>query len=109
MRVEMTMSASGPVPRSHSPVDWIRLSRLIRGFLLSDQVTQLHGPLVLFALDSLPQELAEFEQPPLPRGGARAARHLTDVTGRPVDAEEDRFQASAEGLVIRRAAQPPVG
>src|SRR5437899_6200638 len=51
IRVETTMSASGPVPRSHSPVVGIRLSRFIRGFLLSDQVAELGGEFLILRID----------------------------------------------------------
>jgi hypothetical protein len=53
MRLEMTISASGPVPRSHSPLLCVRLSRFIR-VLLSDQVAQAGRLLVSFALDGAP-------------------------------------------------------
>src|SRR5207247_1469842 len=51
IRVDTTMSASGPVPRSHSPVVGIRLSRFIRGFLLSDQVAELGGEFIVLRID----------------------------------------------------------
>src|SRR5438105_10831485 len=63
MRVETTMSDSGPVPRSHSPVVGIRLSRFIRGFLLTDQVAEPGGVLVPLRLDGRVQlavEVGEF-------------------------------------------------
>src|SRR5947199_10298570 len=77
MRVETTTSDSGPVPRSHSPVDGIRLSRFIRTFLLSDQVAEGRGRLVILGPDRPPQPLAEVEKL---RGSAAgtAARRLAD-------------------------------
>src|SRR5206468_7961593 len=62
MRVEMTMSDSGPVPRSHSPVDVNRLSRFIRGFLLPNRVAQAGRLFVSFRVDGLPQSVVQLEQ-----------------------------------------------
>src|SRR5437660_11886171 len=72
MRVETTTSDSGPVPRSHSPVDGIRLSRFIRGFLLADQVAEHHGPFVVFRFDRAAQLLAQLQDFGRPRGRGAA-------------------------------------
>src|SRR5436305_4663962 len=76
MRVETTTSDSGPVPRSHSPVDGIRLSRFIRGFLLADQVADRRGLLVVLGFDRAAERLAEFQDFGRARHpGGVAARH----------------------------------
>src|SRR5262245_3474674 len=62
IRVEITMSDSGPVPRSHSPVDVSRLSRFIRGFLLPDRVAQAGRLFIPFCVDGLPKLVVQFEQ-----------------------------------------------
>src|SRR6516164_5878690 len=115
MRVETTTSDSGPVPRSHSPVDGIRLSRFIRGFLLADQVAEFRSPFVVFGLDRAAELLAQLQDLDQPAeadvpalGGAVAAGHLADVAGRTVDAFEDRQKPGAEDLVVGWAAEPAV-
>src|SRR5436190_56919 len=93
IRVETTISASGPVPRSHSPVVGIRLSRFIRGFLLTDQVAELGGEFVVLRIDrpaKLLPELEDLRDAVLRR---QPAGHLADVAGRPMDALQDRQQA----------------
>src|SRR5687767_5015947 len=62
MRLEMTMSDSGPLPRSHSPLVCVRLSRFIRAFLLAEQVAQAGGFFVGFGLDGLAESRAQPEQ-----------------------------------------------
>src|SRR6202023_708068 len=62
MRLEMTMSLSAPVPRSHSPLFCVRLSRFIRGFLLSNQVTQARGFFIVFRFHGPPQLLSMFHE-----------------------------------------------
>src|SRR5262245_12251546 len=105
MRVEMTMSASGPVPRSHSPVVGIRLSRFIRTFLLSDQVAELGGQLVVFGLHRPAELLPELER----LGGAalwgEPAGDLADVAGGPVDALQNGQQPGAEHVVVGGATE----
>src|SRR5262249_2345529 len=110
MRVLTTTSDSGPVPRSHSPVVGIRLSRFIGGFLLSDLVAQPGG---LFVVLGGHAPLGPVAEPGEGLAAAAvpvaAARHLADVPGGLVDAFQDRLQAVAERLVVGRAAEPALG
>src|SRR5436853_3324576 len=70
MRLEMTMSDSGPLPRNHSPLVWVRLSRFILGFPLSEQVAQAGGLLVGLFLDRPPQPPLQLDDLGLEAGGA---------------------------------------
>src|ERR1700722_7803718 len=64
IRLEMTISDSGPIPRSHSPLVRVRLSRskFIRGFLLSNQVSYAGSLFVCFGIDGCSQLLAQVGQ-----------------------------------------------
>src|SRR5437764_607764 len=62
MRLEMTISHSEPVPRSHSPLFCVRLSRDIRSFLLSNQIAQRGSLFVSFCIDCPPQQLSKFHE-----------------------------------------------
>src|SRR5689334_2990484 len=82
IRLEMTMSDSGPVPFSHSPVTSRRLSRFrfIRGFLLSEQVSDPGGLFVGFGVHGLTKALAQLDQFSLAFGGlVPMPRHLPHV------------------------------
>src|SRR5689334_1194056 len=62
IRLETTMSDSGPVPRSLSPLDWVRLSRFIDGFLLLYQIAQPGGFLVGLRIDSTTEGQTQVAQ-----------------------------------------------
>src|SRR5207248_7069321 len=72
MRLEMTMSDSGPLPRSHSPLVWVRLSRFIRGFSLSEQVSDAGGLFVGLGVDRRLQPPPQPDQFGLPLRRRRA-------------------------------------
>jgi hypothetical protein len=106
MRPEMTMSDSGPVPRSHSPLVCVKLSRFIRGFLLSEQVSKAGGFLEGFRIHGLPQSLTQFDQFRKRRRIATPVQGaLADVALGAVNALEERLQPSPEDGVIVRASQ----
>src|SRR5436189_2815184 len=62
IRLEITMSDSGPVPRSHSPLVFVRFSRSILGFLLSDHISQTSRFFVFFGCDGLSEPAAQLDQ-----------------------------------------------
>ena len=100
------MSDSGPVPRSHSPLVWVRLSRFIRGFLLSNQVAQAGGLFVGFALDGVAQLLPQFAQFRLLRGVRQGVRrHLADVAA-PRWMRSSSGPGAARGTPRNRADSP---
>src|ERR1700731_4850848 len=104
MRLETTMSHSGPVPRSHSPLDCVRLSRFIGGFLLLDRIAQSGSLLVSLRLDRLPKRLTQLAQL-AGAGGVPCSvwRYLAPVAGAPMDAFQERQERSTEYGVIVRA------
>src|ERR1700682_4180164 len=59
MRLETTMSDSGPVPRSHSPLDCVRLSRFIGGCLLLDRIAQAGGVFVSLRVDGTTEAVTQ--------------------------------------------------
>src|SRR5262245_5377004 len=77
--VETTTSDSGPVPRSHSPVVEIRLSRFIRAFLLADQVAQPGRLLEALGRRRLLEPPAQGGQLGLARRVGRPPRRLAGV------------------------------
>src|SRR5437764_216771 len=106
MRLETTMSLSGPVPRSHSPLELVRLSTFIGGFPQSDGVAQPCGLFVSLGLDGGTEALAEVAQ--LGLGGGvlpRVGGHLSLMAVRAVDALQERQERRAENRVIVRAAE----
>src|SRR2546421_755709 len=110
MRLETTMSDSGPEPRSHSPVLFVRLSRFIRGFLLSKQITQSGGLFVVLDPDRLAQLLPQRDDLGVPgRAAAAVPGVLAGVTGGAVNPLQKRLQGRLEHLVIVRAAQAALG
>src|SRR5439155_5480329 len=107
MRLEMTMSDSGPVPRNHSPLVWLRLSRFIRGFLLSKQIADAGGFFVGFRLDRVAEFLSQFHDFALPGRVPQAVpRDLAHVAAATMDAHQERFQGHLKDLVVQRAAKP---
>src|SRR5436309_696519 len=110
MRLETTMSDSGPVPRSHSPLVCVKLSRFIRGFLLAKQVAQPDGFFVGFRLDGAPQLTSEFHEFGLPGLVLLGiVRHLADVLGGSMDALQERPQRHPKDSVIVGTAEPALG
>src|SRR5262245_26937022 len=105
MRLEMTMSESGPVPRSHSPLFCVRLSRFIRSFLLSEEVSQTGGLFVVFGLHRGAQPALQLHEFGL-RGPGPAARRLAHVPAGAVDALQQRLQTHPEDGVVVGAAEP---
>src|ERR1700694_256235 len=106
MRLETTMSDSGPVPRSHSPLDCVRLSRFIGGFLLLDRIAQAGGLFVSLRVDGTTEAVTQVAKLGLRCGMARCAgRHLAAVTNGPMDALHERQQGVPEHGVIVRASQ----
>ena len=133
MRLLMTMSDSGPEPRSHSPL--VRASsvefhgllpgiscqsrpmtrRLARvtasrgSFNLPNLVAQLRGPLVVLAGDasfiSRRRRINSVWRSVLP--GDRSGR-LPTCSQLAVDVHDQRFQLLLKADVIVRAAQPPL-
>src|SRR5712692_9992307 len=106
----MTMSDSGPVPRSHSPLVCVRLSRSIRGFLCPEKVSKMSGFLVSFGFHGRSQPFAKVHQfGEVRRVARRTAGPLADVPLGPVDALQQRFDSSAENVVIVWAAEAALG
>src|SRR5262245_36730630 len=62
IRLEMTMSDSGPVPRSHSPLVVVNSSRFIRGFLVLQEVSDPGGFLIVLVFDGFLQLQAKGDQ-----------------------------------------------
>src|SRR5437870_7412169 len=108
IRLEMTMSDSGPVPRSHSPLVLVRFSRSILGFFLSNQVSQLSRFFIGFRIDGLAEPASQLEQLGA-RGRNRPAmpRRLALVPHRAMPTLQQRLQTHPKYLVVMRAAQPP--
>src|SRR5207249_9493979 len=97
MRLETTMSASGPEPRSHRPVLFVRLSRFIRGFLLSKQIAYAGGLFVVLDPDRLAQLLSQRDDLRVPgRAAAAVAGLFTGVTGGAVNPLQKRLQRRLE-------------
>src|SRR4030088_2374851 len=97
MRLEMKMSDSGPLPRSPSPLVWVRLSRFIRGFSLSEQVSDAGGLFVGLGVHRRLQPPPQPDQFGLPLRRRRAVpRDLAHVPPGPVDPPQQRLQAGAE-------------
>src|SRR5262245_17244841 len=74
MRLEMTMSDSGPDPRSHSPLCCVRLSRFIRAFLFPNQVPQPRCLFIVFRIHGSSQLLPQIHQLGLATGMLRRPR-----------------------------------
>src|SRR5215472_14905080 len=60
-RLEITMSDSGPVPRSHSPLVRLKLLRSMPGFLVTEQIPQPGRLFVVFFSYDLLQPPAELD------------------------------------------------
>src|SRR5947207_1584026 len=105
MRLEMTMSDSGPVPRNHSPLVCDRLSKFIRGFLLSNQIPQVGGFLVGFVFHGQPQTVAQLDELGVAASSPTPPRNLPCVFQGPVDALQQWLQAGAKDLVVVRTAE----
>src|SRR5687767_7156130 len=104
MRLEMTISASGPEARSHSPLECVRLSRFIRLFLLPYHVAQPGGLFIGFALDGAAQFVSKFTQLDLPRRVFQGMnRHLAHMAAAAMNPLQKRHQRFAKHLVILRA------
>src|SRR5690606_35297713 len=100
MRVEMTVSDSGPVPRSHSPRFGSMSFRFIRSLPPSDQVAQPGGVLEALLPDR-PPELA----PELGVAAGVAAGDLAAVAVGAVDPLQQPGQGGPERLVVVGAAE----
>src|SRR5262249_8734254 len=109
MRVEMTMSDSGPVPRSHSPQPRVSCSRFIPAFPFSEEVPQPGGLLVPCFRDGGLQLPPQFAQLGRSVAGRMTARHLADVPRGAVNPLQQRFEAGPEDRVVVRTAEPPLG
>src|SRR5437870_5663229 len=110
MRLEMTMSDSGPVPRSHSPLVVVSSSRFIRGFLLSQEVSDPGSFFVVLAVDGLLKPQTQGHQFSVPlAAGIEVVRRLADMADGAMNASQQRFQGGAENVVIVGATEPPVG
>ena len=89
MRLLMTMSASGPLPRSHSPLVWVSSLSSTAAIPASgplpvlnapDLIAEFGGPLVVLALDRFLHFPAEADQlRPLLAARPGAARPLAHV------------------------------
>src|SRR5438105_2989881 len=107
MRLETTMSLSGPVPRSHSPLDWVRLSRFIGGFPLTNRIAEPSGLFIGLRLDSSPELLAELAELGLGGGVPQGIdRHLALVLGGAVDALQERQERRPKHHVVVRTTEP---
>jgi hypothetical protein len=86
------------------------LSRFIRGFLLSDPISNTGGFFELLCIDGSAELFSHLQQLGVHRRRlGLAARDLPSVPDLPVNAPQKRFQADAEDIVIVRAAQAPLG
>ena len=108
MRLEMTMSDSGPVPRSHSPRFGSRLSGSSGLRLPSGGSGRGAGRPLRSPRPRRPTScgLAAFRSSAARRDGSR---QLAACAVDAVDALQERFQHLAEGLVVVRAAEPALG
>ena len=104
IREHITMSLSGPVPRSHSPDVFVRSSRVMRGILRAQQVAQPRGFLVIFTADGLAQP---GPQPQPFRGALAPPRRLAHVPGRSVVSLQERHQSLRKDPVVLGTAEPP--
>src|SRR5690242_19649096 len=128
MRLEMTMSESGPSPRIHSPFSCsrsfkstagspysvppsFRLRRLTRNppFQLLDLIAQTRGLFVRFLGHGQPQVVSQFDQLiTLLAVVGHAFGELAAVMSVAVDVFQKRKQLVAKGDVAMGAAQPPL-
>ena len=102
----ITMSLSGPVPRSHSPEVFVRSSRVMRGFLRAEQVSQPGGFFILFPRDRLAEPSAHLE--PL-HGSFATPGNLADVPGGTVKSLQQAREPLGKDRVITGTAQPAAG
>src|SRR5947208_11016500 len=103
----MTMSDSGPVPRSHSPLVLVRFSRSILGFLLTYHVSQTSRFFIFFLFDCFTEPAPQLDH--LGRRGADGSPMPPRpplVAHRPMQASQARFQPHPNHLVIVRATEP---
>src|SRR5262249_54046957 len=106
IRLEITISDSGPLPRNHSPPVLLRLSRFIRAFLLSNQIPKASGLFVQFRIDRLSKFFSKFNQFSLSSRRGSMPGHLADMLARAMNSLQERLQAGAEHGIIVGAAQP---
>src|SRR6185312_3404762 len=115
MRLLITMSDSGPDPRSHSPL--LRASSLIctasrrpvsrRRFDLSNLVSKLRSLLVVLALNGFLHFSPQTDQFRLALGiERRAAGALADVGAFAVNVQDQGVEFLLKADVVVRAAQP---
>src|SRR5262249_40124939 len=109
MRLEMTMSDSGPVPRSHSPLVWVKLSRFIPGLPVPQQVPQAGFLFETFLVHPAAQLPAQFHFALHGPSRRSPRRDLAHVLLGAVDAKQQWLQALAKDRVVVRAAKPSLG
>src|SRR5260370_521094 len=85
------------------------LSRFIRGFLLSQEVTQASGFLVGFGLHRYSKALSQFDQLGLTFEAQRSPGTFADVALPAMNPVEQRLQAGTEDIVVMRTAQTAGG